>query len=154
MASSSVFVGNLPQDAKEEFFADLFKVAGEVERFRVMMDTTTGNSKGYGFCDFKTVEAAQIAIKNLNGYEVAGKTLSVKPAAPPGTNTDRTAKQAKDIDTALKDLSVGEVYDILVEVKNWIKEDPDKVRDVLLQKPILAQALLKMQTSMGMLVSR
>jgi hypothetical protein len=69
------------------------------------------------------------------------------------STTFHTTKQAKDVETALSQLSVGEVYDILVEVKAWVKKDPEAVKELLAQRPVLAQALLKMQTQMGMMQS-
>lgn len=168
---SSVFVGNLPNEATEEKLAEAFSAAGQVIRFRIMTDPATGNRKGFGFCDFTSAEAAQNALKNLNGLKFMGRDLRVSEAAPPGSGQSssssggggerssggggghgsgvQTQRQARDIDTALRELSVGEVYDILVEVKKWIQQDPDKARDVLTQRPVLAQALLKMQSQMG-----
>ena len=143
----------------EEQLANLFRPAGEVIRFRIQFDPATGKTKGYGFCDFATAEGAQKAIQTLNGLEVSGRTLRVDSAVKDqtggasrssGSGGGAGLKQARDIESALAQLTVGEAYDILVEVKAWAKRDGDAVREVLSQRPVLAQALLKMQTCMGL----
>src|SRR5919201_6791181 len=47
-----------------------------------MTDPTTGRSRGFGFVEMESAEAAQSAISSLNGSVVDGQTLSVKEAKP------------------------------------------------------------------------
>src|SRR5262249_58143043 len=47
-----------------------------------MTDPTTGRSRGFGFIEMESAEAAQAAISSLNGSVVDGQTLSVKEAKP------------------------------------------------------------------------
>ena len=159
-ASNSVFVGNIPYDATEDELANLFRQFGDVVKFRMMYDPATGKGKGYGFCDFALAESADSAKRMNNVLSLHGATLRVHSASQgqagglgtrSSAGSSHSLKQARDLDTALAQLSVGEVYDILVEVKTWVKKDPEAVRELLSQRPILAQALLKMQTTMGML---
>jgi cleavage stimulation factor subunit 2 len=164
-SKNSVFVGNIPYDVTEDDLINLFRQFGEVVKFRLVIDPGTGKGKGYGFCDFATIEAAEAAKKMNNILPINGRTLRVDSASqaqPSGGGGNRpysamsasnanSVKQGRDLDTALSQLTMGEVYDILVEVKAWVKKDPDGVRELLAQRPVLAQALLKMQTSMGMM---
>ena len=109
------------------------------------MDGSTGKTKGFGFCDYATAEGAQTALRTLNGIEVNGRMLRVDSAE----RDQPKMKQARDIEAALAQMTVGEVYDILVEFKAWLKRDAEAARVLLVQRPVLAQALLKMQTCMG-----
>ena len=45
-----------------------------------MYDRETGKPKGYGFCEYKDQETALSAMRNLNGFEIAGRTLRVDNA--------------------------------------------------------------------------
>lgn len=156
-----MFVGNIPYDVTEEELANLFRQFGEVVRFRLVVDNVTGKGKGYGFCDYASPEGAEAAKRATNVVQINGRSLRVDSATQSAQSSSSggyrqgsshaSSKQARDLDTALAQLTVGEVYDILVEVKAWVKKDPDGVRELLSQRPVLAQALLKMQTSMGMM---
>lgn len=43
--------------------------------FRLVYDRETGKPKGYGFCEYKDQETAMSAMRNLNGFELNGRTL-------------------------------------------------------------------------------
>jgi len=47
---------------------------------RIVYDRETGKPKGYGFCEYRDTETALCAMRNLNGYEIAGRTLRVDNA--------------------------------------------------------------------------
>src|SRR5690606_1846726 len=57
-----LFVGSLPFGAEESALQDLFAQAGPVDSVRVMRDQATGRSRGFGFVEMGTEEAAQAAI--------------------------------------------------------------------------------------------
>ena len=48
--------------------------------FRIVYDRETGKPKCYGFCEYRDQETALSAMRNLNGYEIAGRTLRVDNA--------------------------------------------------------------------------
>lgn len=48
--------------------------------YRIVYDRETGKPKGYGFCEFRDQETAHSAMRNLNGFEIAGRTLRVDNA--------------------------------------------------------------------------
>jgi RNA recognition motif-containing protein len=47
-----------------------------------MMDRETGRSKGFGFVEIGSAEAAQAAIKALDGMSVDGRSITVNLARP------------------------------------------------------------------------
>ncbi len=79
-SSRSVFVGNIPYEATEERLKEVFSEVGVVNSFKLVYDRENGKPKGYGFCEFKDAETALSAMRNLNGYEIGGRTLRVDSA--------------------------------------------------------------------------
>ncbi len=77
-----VFVGNLSFSIGEAELRQLFEQKGTVESVTVMRDQDTGRSRGFGFVEMSTDEAAQKAIAELNGYAVDGRNLTVNEARP------------------------------------------------------------------------
>ncbi len=79
-SARSVFVGNIPYEATEEKLKEIFSEVGPVASFKLVYDRESGKPKGYGFCEFKDAETAHSAMRNLNGYEIGGRTLRVDNA--------------------------------------------------------------------------
>jgi len=77
--SRTVFVGNIPYDLPETTLITIFEEVGPVKSFRLKLDETTNKSKGFGFCEYHDAETASSAIRNLDGYDVGGRTLRVNP---------------------------------------------------------------------------
>ena len=77
-----LFVGNLSFSVGEAELRQLFEQKGGVESVVVMRDTETGRSRGFGFIEMSSDEAAQTAIKELNEYELDGRKLTVNEARP------------------------------------------------------------------------
>jgi hypothetical protein len=44
---------------------------------RLVADRETGRPKGFGFCEFFDVATAESAHRNLNGYELGGRTMRI-----------------------------------------------------------------------------
>ena len=77
-----IFVGNLSFSMGEAELRQLFEQKGSVESVTVMRDQDTGRSRGFGFVEMSSDEAAQKAIAELNGYSVDGRNLTVNEARP------------------------------------------------------------------------
>jgi RNA recognition motif-containing protein len=77
-----LFVGNLSFSVGETELKQLFEQKGGVESVTVMRDTETGRSRGFGFVEMSSEEAAQKAIKELNEFSVDGRNLTVNEARP------------------------------------------------------------------------
>jgi RNA recognition motif-containing protein len=75
----NVFVGNLPPDFSDERLAETFDPYGIVLSAGVARDPATGARLRYGFVDIATERAATKAIAALDGSEVDGCKLNVKP---------------------------------------------------------------------------
>jgi cold-inducible RNA-binding protein len=84
-----LFVGNLSFSTEESTLQDLFAQAGPVDSVRVMRDQATGRSRGFGFVEMATEEAAQAAIDKFNETEVDGRRIAVNEARPPASGGGR-----------------------------------------------------------------
>ena len=78
----NIYVGNLSYEVTEEDLREAFEVFGEVESVKVLKDTYSGRSKGFGFVEMASNAEAQAAIDGLNDKELKGRTLTVNKARP------------------------------------------------------------------------
>ena len=72
-----VFIGNIPYGVSEEQICDIFGRAGQVLGFRLVYDKDTGQPKGFGFLEYADTDSAASAVRNLNDFELNGRTLRV-----------------------------------------------------------------------------
>jgi len=77
-----LYVGNLPYTATDSDLQRMFEAHGAVQSAQVVVDRDTGRSKGFGFVEMDTGEAAQAAISALNGQDLGGRSLTVNEARP------------------------------------------------------------------------
>ena len=78
----NLFVGNLSFQTTEGELQALFEQFGETTRVQIMTDRDTGRSRGFGFVEMSSDEAAAKAIEALNGKELGGRALNVNEARP------------------------------------------------------------------------
>ena len=83
MASTKLFVGNIPYSTSEEELRDLFgRSGGKVASVRIITDFDTGRSKGYAFVEMSTSDEAQKAVQELNNFSLNGRSIVVSEARP------------------------------------------------------------------------
>ena len=80
--SVRLFVGNLPPRLCFPELEDLFIPFGTIVSADLMTDPTTGRSRGFGFVELESADAARAAIATLNGSLVEGQALTVNEANP------------------------------------------------------------------------
>ncbi|XP_055851646.1 cleavage stimulation factor subunit 2 tau variant [Episyrphus balteatus] len=157
----SVFVGNIPYEATEEKLKEIFSEVGPVLSLKLVFDRESGKPKGYGFCEYKDQETALSAMRNLNGYEIGGRTLRVDNACteksrmemqqllqgpqvenPYGDHCD--PDEAPEIITkTVASLPPEQMYELMRQMKLCIQNNPSEARQMLLMNPQLAYALLQ-----------
>ncbi len=86
--STKLYVGGLAWATTEATLQAEFSKAGEVVSVSII--TENGRSKGFGFVEMATPEAAQAAIDMLNGAELEGRTLTVNEARPKAPRAPRS----------------------------------------------------------------
>ena len=79
---TKLFVGNLSFQATEEDVRELVQHAGTLGSVHIVTDHLTGRSRGFGFVEMATREAAVEAIKMLNGRLFLDRHLVVDEARP------------------------------------------------------------------------
>ena len=75
-----LYVGNLAWTVTDQDLRDAFAEAGPVDSCQVIMDRATNRSRGFGFVEMATDEAADTAIQKLNGREIKGRPIRVNEA--------------------------------------------------------------------------
>lgn len=87
--TKKLYVGNLSYSMTEDALRELFTPIGEVTSVTIITDRMSGRSKGFGFVEMATDEAAQAAISQLNGTTVDDRQLTVAEARPQRPRDDR-----------------------------------------------------------------
>lgn len=77
-----LYVGNLSYQTTSDDLKQLFAPHGTVASADVIMDRSTGRSKGFGFVEMSNDSEAQAAIAALNGQQHDGRPLTVNEARP------------------------------------------------------------------------
>ena len=73
----NIFVKNLPKDIDHKGLFETFSLFGNILSCKVALDDATGESRGYGFVQFETVEAAEEAIKMVDGMTIKNHVIVV-----------------------------------------------------------------------------
>jgi cold-inducible RNA-binding protein len=81
--AQKLFVGGLPFATSNDQLRNLFAECGEVASATVVTDRDTGRSRGFGFVEMATPEAAEEAINRYNGRDYEGRRLQVEKAKSP-----------------------------------------------------------------------
>jgi cold-inducible RNA-binding protein len=90
--STKLFVGNLSYNVTENDLQDLFAQHGTVVEANLMLDRTSGRSRGFAFVTMESKEAADAAIQALNGKNWEGRNLSVSEARPREERPERAGR--------------------------------------------------------------
>lgn len=90
-AGANLFIYHLPIDLTDADLATAFNPFGHVISAKVYVDRYTGESKGFGFVSYDSVMSAELAIEQMNGFQIGNKRLKVqhkrvghRPAQPTG----------------------------------------------------------------------
>jgi len=76
-----LYVGNLPFSADETQIRDLFSQDGRsVTEVKLVTDRNTGQPRGFGFVEMGSNQDADGAIRDLNGRDFGGRSLTVNEA--------------------------------------------------------------------------
>lgn len=80
--AQKLYIGGIAYQTDEQGLRDAFAQAGEVVSAQIIMDKMTGRSRGFGFVEMATPEAAQAAIDMWHNKELDGRKLIVNEARP------------------------------------------------------------------------
>ncbi|CAM8913650.1 unnamed protein product [Rhodiola kirilowii] len=111
----NVFVKNLSESVDHEKLEDKFKEFGNILSCKVGT-SEDGSSKGYGFVQFETEDAANSAIKMVNGTDFHGKKIYVGPhvrkadRALPNPDDQYTNLYVKNLDVDITEEELREMF--------------------------------------------
>ncbi len=77
-----LLIRDLSRSTTEAELRTLFEAYGLVQSCNLVLDKKTGTSKGFGFIEMPRQGEAKLAMKSLNGQDVAGSKIRVKKAEP------------------------------------------------------------------------
>jgi RNA recognition motif-containing protein len=80
-----MYVSNLGFQVTDEELKSLFTKFGEVSSAKVIIDRATGKSRGFGFVEMAD-KVAEEAMRELDGKEIDGRSISVTKARPKAGN--------------------------------------------------------------------
>lgn len=75
-----LLIRNLARTTTEDELKALFDGLGQLQSCNLVLDSATGQSKGFGFVEMPHSGEAKAAMKTLNGKDVAGSKIRVKKA--------------------------------------------------------------------------
>lgn len=79
---SKLFVDNLSFEVTSFDLRAVFCGYGQVRSAEVVMDRSSGRSRGFGFVEMPRPVHALAAIRGLHGTVLKGRTINVSPARP------------------------------------------------------------------------
>ncbi|OOQ87658.1 putative ribonucleoprotein [Penicillium brasilianum] len=89
-----LYVGNMPYTAKTEDVEALFTAAEfPIERIDIAVDPFTGRNPSYCFVDLQTKEHAERAMVELDGRDMLGRPVKIKPGV--AKSAERAAEQPR-----------------------------------------------------------
>jgi cold-inducible RNA-binding protein len=78
--NKKLYIGNLSEEVTEQDLSHNFSTVGKVLSVAIIKDRYSNRSKGFGFVEMETEEAAREAIAQFNGGDLRGKTIAVSEA--------------------------------------------------------------------------
>ncbi|KAL1961925.1 hypothetical protein VTN77DRAFT_754 [Rasamsonia byssochlamydoides] len=92
-----LYVGNMPYMAKKEDVEALFAGGDyKIERIDISIDPFTGRNPSYCFVELETKDQADKAMKELDGRDLLGRPVKVKPGVAKSTQQDRSSPRTTD----------------------------------------------------------
>lgn len=75
--SAYVYAGGIPYDLTEGDLLAVFAQYGEIVDVNLVRDKGTGKSKGFAFVAYEDQRSTTLAVDNLNGAQLLGRTIRV-----------------------------------------------------------------------------
>ncbi len=80
--ASRLYVGNLSYSTTDDGLRNFFASAGDVKSAEVVIERSSGRSKGFGFVEMETDEGANNAMNQLNGQMLDQRPIRIDFAKP------------------------------------------------------------------------
>lgn len=73
----AVFIGNLHLKTEDDELRDIFTDCGSIHSVRIIRDQATGLGKGFGYVNFETSDAVELALKKSDVVDLRNRTLRI-----------------------------------------------------------------------------
>lgn len=97
-ANDRLYVGSLHFNLTESDIKQVFEPFGELDFVDLHKEPGTGRSKGYAFVQYKKIEDAKMALEQMEGFELAGRTLRVNTVHEKSTTSPVKYAQVDTLD--------------------------------------------------------
>ncbi|KAL6839366.1 hypothetical protein ACP4OV_030636 [Aristida adscensionis] len=77
-----IFVGGIPPSLTEDKLKEHFSSYGKVVEHQIMLDHSTGRSRGFGFVTFESEDAVERVMSEGRMHDLGGKQVEIKKAEP------------------------------------------------------------------------
>lgn len=133
--NNKIYVGNLAWEVENEDLRNAFLEMGNVVDALVVKNRR-GRSKGFGFVEFETAEAAQKAMAEMNGKEVKGRAVVIREARPPRNDND-----SGGIQPAPQPAQQVPAQNLPLEVQTETVKQPAQVQTETVPQPVQGQSV-------------
>jgi polyadenylate-binding protein len=94
---TNIYVKNVDEEVTAEEFQTMFVEFGAVTSCILQTDPETSKSRGFGFVNYESHEAAAAAVEGMNEKEVKGKALYVSRAQKKSEREDELRQQYEKV---------------------------------------------------------
>eukprot|EP01122_Echinamoeba_exundans_P010280 TRINITY_DN3812_c0_g1_i1.p1 TRINITY_DN3812_c0_g1~~TRINITY_DN3812_c0_g1_i1.p1 ORF type:complete len:261 (+),score=29.52 TRINITY_DN3812_c0_g1_i1:91-873(+) len=94
---ANLFIGSLDLDVDEKILWEVFSAFGYLINPPKIMRDESGRSKGFGFVQYDSFEAADLAIASMNGQWLMNKQITVQYALKKDSKSERHGSLAERI---------------------------------------------------------
>jgi len=110
VTSSWCYVGNLPTALTEGDIICVCSQYGEIEDFHMPRDESTGRSKAFAFLKYEDFRSAVLAVDNLTGTMILGKTIRVDHTDNYRPPKEKEEEEGKEEEKASKEAEMDAIY--------------------------------------------
>ena len=75
---NKLFIGGISFDSTESSLREAFEGFGTIEELAFIKDRDTGRPKGFAFITFENQQAAETAMREMDGKDLDGRNIAVK----------------------------------------------------------------------------
>nr|XP_043612566.1 RNA-binding protein 25 [Erigeron canadensis] len=117
---TTIYVGKIASTVDNDFMLSLLQLCGPVKSWKRVPDPTTGALKGFGFCEFESVEGVLRALRILSNLSIDGQELML--------NFDKATKEylKRYVEKKKENTKNQKATDAEGAVKEEDKEEPPK----------------------------
>ncbi len=104
--TNTVYISNLSYQRDRNGLKTIFNRFGTIKNIKVIVEPSTGESRGMAFVEMSSVAEATLAIKEINGQVIDGRTVKANYAIPQKEDGLKKESKTKQKDLDYKDVQL------------------------------------------------